>query len=102
MVESSSVNGTGFVKVKWPKDWENVTIVVKAKSYQGECIGQGNLYSGIIVYWLTVNPVRDLVGQVQFPGGTASDGSNATVNDDGIVDWWSSWVDMQTNRESRA
>ena len=26
-------NGTGFVKVSWPKDWDNATIVVKAKTY---------------------------------------------------------------------
>jgi hypothetical protein len=83
--------------VSWPDSWENVTIVVKAKSYQGECIGAGNPYSGIIVYWLTINPVRSWWARYSFLGGAASDGSNATVNDDGLVDWWTSWVDMQTN-----
>jgi hypothetical protein len=92
-----SVNATGFVKIKWPRDWENVTIVVKAKSYQGQCIGTGDLYRGIIIYWLTVNPVRTWWAKYSFLGGAASDGSNVTVNDDGLVDWWSSWVDMQTN-----
>jgi hypothetical protein len=91
------VNATGFVKIKWPRDWENVTIVVKAKSYQGQCIGTGDLYKGIIIYWLTVNPVRTWWAKYSFLGGAASDGSNVTVNDDGLVDWWSSWVDMQTN-----
>jgi hypothetical protein len=96
-ISAGSPNGTGFIRVSWPDSWENVTIVVKAKSYQGECIGAGNPYSGIIVYWLTINPVGSWWARYSFLGGAASDGSNATVNDDGLVDWWTSWVDMQTN-----
>ncbi|MDW8073435.1 MAG: carboxypeptidase-like regulatory domain-containing protein [Nitrososphaerota archaeon] len=72
-------NGTGFVRVEWPKGWENVTIVVKAKSYQGECIGTaGNPYSGIIIYWLTVNPVEKFRTQFGINVG------NTTIGDDGI------------------
>jgi hypothetical protein len=96
-IPAGSPNGTGFIRVSWPDSWENVTIVVKAKSYQGECIGAGNPYSGIIVYWLTINPVGSWWERYSFLGRAASDGSNATVNDDGLVDWWTSWVDMQTN-----
>jgi hypothetical protein len=54
-INAGSPNGTGFIRVSWPTSWENVTIIVKAKSYQGECIGAGNPFTGIIVYWLTVN-----------------------------------------------
>jgi hypothetical protein len=53
-INAGSPNGTGFIRVSWPTSWENVTIIVKAKSYQGECIGAGNPFTGIIVYWLTV------------------------------------------------
>jgi hypothetical protein len=28
-------NATGFVKISWPDTWANVTVVVKAKSYDG-------------------------------------------------------------------
>jgi hypothetical protein len=52
-----SPNATGFIQITWPRAWENVTIIVYAKSYQGECIGgdDDNPFTGIIVYWLTVN-----------------------------------------------
>ncbi|MEM3183321.1 MAG: hypothetical protein QXL87_02540, partial [Nitrososphaerota archaeon] len=51
-------NGTGFVKVAWPKTWENVTIVVKAKSWYGENIrtSSNRLYEGIILAMIKVNP----------------------------------------------
>ncbi len=49
-------NGTGFVLISWPVDWPNVTVVVKAKSYDGTEIGAGTLYDGIIVYMLVINP----------------------------------------------
>jgi hypothetical protein len=55
-IRAGSPNGTGFIRVSWPTSWENVTIIVKAKSYQGDCIGEGNPFQGIIVYWLTINP----------------------------------------------
>ncbi|MEM3922174.1 MAG: hypothetical protein QXG25_04765, partial [Nitrososphaerota archaeon] len=48
-------NGTGFVKVSWPKTWLNATIVVKAKTYDGTELGRGSLGEGIIVYVLYVN-----------------------------------------------
>jgi hypothetical protein len=48
-------NGTGFVQIRWPDDWANLTVVVKAKSYDGTEVGAGSLYSGIIVYMLVVN-----------------------------------------------
>ncbi|MEM4238496.1 MAG: hypothetical protein QXP49_02180, partial [Nitrososphaerota archaeon] len=72
-------NGTGFVRIEWPTGWENVTVIVKAKSYQGQCIGTvGNPYSGIIIYWLTVNPTDSF--RTQFGVGAG----NVTVGDDGI------------------
>ncbi|MCX8202755.1 MAG: hypothetical protein N3H32_00325, partial [Nitrososphaeria archaeon] len=55
-IRAGSPNATGFIRVTWPALWENVTIIVKAKSYQGECIGEGRPFDGIIVYWLTINP----------------------------------------------
>jgi hypothetical protein len=45
-INAGSPNGTGFIRVSWPTSWENVTIIVKAKSYQGECIGAGNPFTG--------------------------------------------------------
>ncbi|MEM3964951.1 MAG: hypothetical protein QW584_04420, partial [Thermofilaceae archaeon] len=48
-------NGTGFVKVWWPKTWPNATIVVKAKTYDGTELGRGSLGEGIIVYVLYAN-----------------------------------------------
>jgi hypothetical protein len=55
-IRAGSPNGTGFIRVSWPTGWDNVTIIVKAKSYQGDCIGADNPFQGIIVYWLTINP----------------------------------------------
>ena len=43
-------NQTGYVKITWPEDWDNLTIVVKAKTYTGTELGKGELYKGIIVY----------------------------------------------------
>ncbi|MEM4190657.1 MAG: hypothetical protein QXO79_02560, partial [Nitrososphaerota archaeon] len=64
-------NGTGFVRIEWPTGWENVTVIVKAKSYQGQCIGTvGNPYSGIIIYWLTVNPTESF--RTQFGVGAGN------------------------------
>jgi hypothetical protein len=52
-----SPNATGFIQITWPRAWENLTVIVYAKSYQGECIGgdDSDPFTGIIVYWLTVN-----------------------------------------------
>jgi hypothetical protein len=80
-------NGTGFIQVRWPSGWDNVTIIVKARSYQGECIGAGNPFTGIIVYWLTVNATEwfkhALIG---VPWVTLPYGFNVTRNDDGLFD----------------
>jgi hypothetical protein len=71
-------NATGFVQISWPTTWENVTIIIKAKSYQGECIGTGSPFSGIIVYWLTINPTSSF--RAKFGVGAG----NRTIGDDGI------------------
>jgi hypothetical protein len=84
-INAGSPNGTGFIKVSWPTSWENVTIIVKAKSYQGECIGAGNPFTGIIVYWLTVNGTRSFLAKFF---STAADpnpvNGNYTIGDDGV------------------
>jgi hypothetical protein len=77
-IRAGSPNGTGFIRVSWPTSWENVTIVVKAKSYQGDCIGEGNPFQGIIVYWLTINPTDSFRNKF----GITFD--NSTIGDDGI------------------
>jgi hypothetical protein len=85
-INAGSPNGTGFIRVSWPTSWENVTIIVKAKSYQGECIGAGNPFTGIIVYWLTVNGTISFgsrFGIPLAPSGTTL--TNATIGDDGIL-----------------
>jgi hypothetical protein len=85
-INAGSPNGTGFIRVSWPTSWENVTIIVKARSYQGDCIGAGNPFTGIIVYWLTVNGTDQLLsrrfGFTLAPSGTTR--TNATIGDDGI------------------
>jgi hypothetical protein len=77
-IRAGSPNGTGFIMVSWPTSWENVTIIVKAKSYQGDCIGEGNPFQGIIVYWLTINPTDSF--RARFGVGPG----NRTIGDDGI------------------
>ena len=51
-------NATGFVKVSWTADPTEhaIMIVVKAKSYYGEKIGEGDLWDGIIMYALFLSP----------------------------------------------
>jgi hypothetical protein len=84
-INAGSPNGTGFIRVSWPTSWENVTIIVKAKSYQGECIGAGNPFTGIIVYWLTVNGTRSFLAKFF---STAADSNpvngNYTIGDNGV------------------
>jgi hypothetical protein len=80
-------NGTGFVRIEWPTFWENVTVIVKAKSYQGECITGGTPFSGLIVYWLTVSPTDGFLDYFD-PTGTLGAGDVATFNDDGTLDIW--------------
>ncbi|MCL7389970.1 MAG: hypothetical protein LZ173_08610, partial [Thaumarchaeota archaeon] len=50
-------NATGFVKISWsvPDDW-GLLILVKAKSYYGERIGEGTWNKGIIMYGVIVGP----------------------------------------------
>ncbi|MEM4344071.1 MAG: hypothetical protein QXT91_07005, partial [Candidatus Caldarchaeum sp.] len=80
-VSAGSPNGTGFIQVSWPASWPNVTIIVKAKSYQGDCIGGPDPFRGIIVYWLTVSGTPSFYEKF-FGTGIAS--GNRTVGDDGI------------------
>jgi hypothetical protein len=80
-------NGTGFVRIEWPTFWENVTVIVKAKSYQGECITAGTPFSGLIVYWLTVSPTQGFLNYFD-PSGTLAPTNVATFNDDGTLDVW--------------
>jgi hypothetical protein len=87
---SDRPNGTGFIRVRWPVDWQNVTIVVKARSYQGECIGAGEgPFKGIIVYWLTVNATEHFKAALTGNATLLAPynyGRNVTLNDDGLVD----------------
>jgi hypothetical protein len=84
-IKAGSPNATGFIKVSWPASWENVTIIVKSKSYQGECIRPDNPFEGIIVYWLTINGVQSFYNKFI---GNATDPSppvgNYTIGDDGV------------------
>jgi len=50
-------NATGFVKISWTvnDDW-GLLILVKAKSYYGTKIGEGEPFSGIIMYALLIPP----------------------------------------------
>ncbi|MEM2870949.1 MAG: hypothetical protein QW217_00695 [Candidatus Caldarchaeum sp.] len=80
-VSAGSPNGTGFIQVSWPASWPNVTIIVKAKSYQGDCIGGADPFRGIIVYWLTVSGTPSFYEKF-FGTGTTS--GNRTVGDDGL------------------
>jgi hypothetical protein len=79
---AGSPNATGFIRISWPQSWTNLTIIVKAKSYQGECIGTENErpFEGIIVYWLTVNPSDTFRDKFGFTGT-----GNETIGDDGIL-----------------
>jgi hypothetical protein len=84
-IKAGSPNGTGFIKVSWPTSWENVTIIVKAKSYQGDCIGEGNPFTGIIVYWLTVNGDRSFLRKFfAIPADPDPANGNYTIGDDGV------------------
>jgi hypothetical protein len=74
-------NATGFVKITWPTSWPNVTIVAKAKSYDGTEIGAGELYRGIIVYMLVVNASPSYLN-AKF-GLTVTERRNVTVLLDG-------------------
>ncbi|MEM2932382.1 MAG: hypothetical protein QXI61_06030, partial [Nitrososphaerota archaeon] len=70
-------NATGFVKISWPDAWKNVTVVVKAKSYDGTEIGAGSLYKGIIVYMLKIGVDQNV--------GIYLDGDDAPPTAVGVV-----------------
>jgi hypothetical protein len=93
-IKAGSPNGTGFIRVSWPAGWDNVTIIVKAKSYQGDCIGEGNPFQGIIVYWLTINATDSFVTKF---GGTGGVDEFFTINDDGSFTVWNDLDDMIWN-----
>jgi hypothetical protein len=76
-------NATGFVKISWPDTWTNLTVVVKAKSYDGTEVGAGTLYDGIIVYMLVVNASPGYL-QAKF-GISTTTRRNATILLDGTV-----------------
>jgi len=50
-------NATGFVKISWSVDdnW-GLLVLVKAKSYYGQRIGEGSPFKGIIIYALFIPP----------------------------------------------
>ncbi|MEM0384510.1 MAG: hypothetical protein QXV27_06670, partial [Candidatus Caldarchaeum sp.] len=88
VINAGSPNGTGFIQVSWPAAWPNVTIIVKAKSYQGECIGGPDPFQGIIVYWLTISGTESFYQRFfDDYDPNIDDPMNATIGDDGI------WVD---------
>lgn len=83
-------NATGFVRISWPDTWANLTVVVKAKSYDGTEVGFATLYDGIIVYMLVVNASTNYI---QSKIGTGHWRTNATVLMDGSVHAaWLPWT----------
>jgi hypothetical protein len=85
---AGSPNATGFIRISWPVNWENVTVVVKAKSYYGECIGTENKspFDGIIVYWLTFGRISQSFYNKFITDSTKPDfkPGNYTIGDDGM------------------
>jgi hypothetical protein len=96
-------NGTGFVQIRWPDNWANLTVVVKAKSYDGTEVGAGTLYDGIIVYMLVVNASPAyLSAKFGLPGATRQ---NATILLDGekyAVSFGQNWAELLGASDSRA
>jgi hypothetical protein len=84
---AGSPNATGFINISWPANWENVTVVVKAKSYYGECIGteNGSPFEGIIVYWLTFGRVSQSFYNKFISMHRSAVPGNYTIGDDGIL-----------------
>ncbi|RLG03214.1 MAG: hypothetical protein DRN60_01855, partial [Thaumarchaeota archaeon] len=96
-------NATGFVKISWDVDdhW-GLLILVKAKSYYGTRIGEGDPFSGIIMYALLIPP-RNVTGPALSPSvvekianltGVSSYTNYATIlkanfslNLDGTYEW---------------
>ncbi len=98
-------NGTGFVRITWPDTWTNLTVVVKAKSYDGTEVGAGTLYSGIIVYMLVVNASRSYL-ESKFGitiWATGENRRNATILMDGTVydvPYGDTWADLLAPAET--
>jgi len=107
-------NGTGFAKISWPDTWANLTVVVKAKSYDGTEVGAGTLYSGIIVYALVVNASPTylsqktgipITGVFNPPVSLDNARHNATILMTGngyIVPYGSSWAALLGTSFSRS
>jgi hypothetical protein len=99
-------NGTGFVKITWPDTWTNLTIVVKAKSYDGTEVGAGSLYSGIIVYMLVVNASPAYMNAKLGISPPLAERRNATVLLDGsrfvTTAFGQSWATLLGQSGSRA
>jgi hypothetical protein len=70
-------NATGFIKISWsvPDNW-GLLILVKAKSYYGERIGEGTWNKGIIMYGVIVGPSK-LNGFAEDRVGSAYDDSSS-------------------------
>jgi hypothetical protein len=101
-------NETGFVRISWSAAWENLTVVVKAKSYDGTEVGAMTLYDGIIVYMLVVNASPTYMNAKFGPPilATSTTRRNATILLDGSrfdVPYGQSWADLLNTRSgSRA
>ncbi|MEM0374897.1 MAG: hypothetical protein QXP43_01140, partial [Nitrososphaerota archaeon] len=107
-------NGTGFVRISWPDTWSNLTVVVKAKSYDGTEVGAGTLYNGIIVYALVVNASPrylslktgiPITGTFNPPTSLDNARHNATILMTGngyIVAYGTSWAGLLAVSRSRS
>jgi hypothetical protein len=91
-------NGTGFVQIRWPDDWANLTVVVKAKSYDGTEVGAGSLYDGIIVYMLVVNASRSYLqskfGFTFLPGENRRNGTILLDGTSDSVPYGETWAQL--------
>ncbi|RLG02555.1 MAG: hypothetical protein DRN54_04385 [Thaumarchaeota archaeon] len=102
-------NATGFVKISWdaPDDW-GLLVLVKAKSYYGEKIGEGDPFEGIIMYALLIPPrdpsaealkqIRELTGLNTTTNADDTLKANFTINDDGILDVHPGYFDFNLSR----
>ncbi|MCD6312576.1 MAG: hypothetical protein J7L79_02030, partial [Thaumarchaeota archaeon] len=102
-------NATGFVKISWdaPDDW-GLLVLVKAKSYYGEKIGEGEALDGIIMYALLIPPrnpsaealkhIKELTGLNTTANADDTLKANFTINDDGILDKHPGYFDFNLSR----
>ena len=90
-------NATGFVKISWSVDdtW-GLLILVKAKSYYGQKIGEGSPFKGIIIYALAIPPRNmpadakerfiNMTGlYTEWDSGVFDYVGNGTIDDDGSI-----------------